>query len=119
MAYGLICEIHEIYTALAEYEARIVKLYGISLNEGMLLCCLSKNGTLSSSKIAEYLGLTPSNTSKVIKTAENKGLIVRTINNADKRGMLFSITKAGEERVSEITKDTHSVPEILKKLTEN
>jgi DNA-binding MarR family transcriptional regulator len=119
MAYGLICKIHEIYTALSEYEAKVVKLYGVTLNEGMLLCCLKKNGTLSSSKIAEYLDLTPSNASKIIKSAESKDLIVRTINSADKRGMLFSITTVGEECVKAVTEDTINIPAILKQLTDN
>ena len=118
MVYGPLCKIHEINKALDEYEASISKLYGVSLHEGMLLCCLKRNGTLSSSKIAEYMELTPSNASKVIKTAENKRLIIRTLNTVDKRVMLFSITDVGETKVKDITSDTDIIPDILKKLVD-
>ena len=53
-----------LYRAIAEFETRFEKVHHLCLNEGMLLCCLSKKKRLSSGEIAELLGLTNSNTSK-------------------------------------------------------
>ena len=55
-----------------EFENQFAKAYSLSLNEGMLLCTLLDNGQLSSSEIAEALGLSTSNASKVIRSVEEK-----------------------------------------------
>lgn len=43
-----LCKIRDIYRAIATFEAEFEKHYNLSLNEGMLLCTLSKAKTLSS-----------------------------------------------------------------------
>ncbi|MCI2082180.1 MAG: MarR family transcriptional regulator [Bacteroidales bacterium] len=114
-----LCKIREIYKAISEYESKISRDYGLSLNEGMLLCCLSEHGILSASEIAGFLGLTRSNTSKVIKSAESKNLVQRALNDKDKRGMLFSITAEGEDDMKRLIADTNGIPEILRKMLDN
>ncbi|MCI1779296.1 MAG: MarR family transcriptional regulator [Bacteroidales bacterium] len=111
-----LCKIREINKAIAEYETIIVRDYGLSLNEGMLLCCLSEKGTISSSDIAKALGLTCSNTSKVIKSVESKNLIRRYMSDEDKRSMLFSITSEGEKKMRQLLSDTENIPDALKKI---
>ena len=64
-------------------------MYDLSLNEGMLLCTLLNTPKLTSSEIAEALGLSASNTSKVIRSVEEKKLITRLIGKEDKRQMRF------------------------------
>ncbi len=61
----------------------------------MLLCTLSNVDKLSSGEIAEMLGLSNSNASKVIRSVENKGLIKRELGNQDKRQMNFLLTDEG------------------------
>lgn len=61
-----LCKIRDLYRAIAEFETRFEKAHQLCLNEGMLLCCLSRKKRLSSGEIAEQLGLSNSNTSKVI-----------------------------------------------------
>ena len=60
-----LCKIRDLYRAIAEFETRFEKAHHLCLNEGMLLCCLSRKKRLSSGEIAEQLGLSNSNTSKV------------------------------------------------------
>ena len=36
----VLCKIRDIYRAIAEFEAQFEQAYGLSLNEGMLLCTL-------------------------------------------------------------------------------
>ena len=70
-----LCKIRDLYRAIAEFETRFEKAHHLCLNEGMLLCCLSRKKRLSSGEIAEQLGLSNSNTSKVIRSVEDKGYI--------------------------------------------
>ncbi|MEG2065046.1 MAG: MarR family transcriptional regulator, partial [Alistipes sp.] len=63
-----LCKIREISRSLAEFETRFEKVHHLNLNEGMLLCSLTKSDDLASGEIALLLGLTTSNTSKVIKS---------------------------------------------------
>lgn len=86
-----------------QFEAHFEKVYGICLNEGMLLCSLSKKESLSSGEISELLGLTSSNASKVIRVVENKGLIRRVVGDKDRRQMYFSLTERGQSLLGGIT----------------
>lgn len=40
-----LCKIRDIYRAIATFEAEFEKHYNLTLNEGMLLCTLSKAET--------------------------------------------------------------------------
>ena len=70
-----LCRIREVSRAIAEFEQCFEREYRLSMNEGVLLCCLARHGELSSGEIAEMLRLTCSNTSKVIRSAEGKGFV--------------------------------------------
>ena len=59
-----LCRIRDIYRAIAEFEVKFMQEFDLSLNEGMLLCTLLNTPKLTSSEIAEALGLSASNTSK-------------------------------------------------------
>ena len=111
-----LCKIRKIYRAIDEYENKIVHAYGLSLNEGMLLCCIQEYGKTSSTDIAKSLGLTCSNTSKVIKSLETKKVIKRSLANKDKRVMLFSITEEGKKKINAVMTDTKNLPAIIKEL---
>ena len=79
-----LCKIRDLYRAIAEFETRFEKAHQLCLNEGMLLCCLSRKKRLSSGEIAEQLGLSNSNTSKVIRSVEDKGYIERNLGDCAK-----------------------------------
>lgn len=82
--------------AVAQFEQKFEKRYGIGLNEGMVICSVFKAGSLTSSEISALLGLTLSNTSKVIRSVENKGYLERSMGEKDKRQMIFKVTPLGE-----------------------
>ena len=102
-----LCKIRELYRSLIDFENQFIKKYDLCLNEGMLLCKLNESGKLSSGEIAELLKLTFSNTSKVIRSVENKKLVKRILGNEDKRQMYFTLTKAGESKVQSL--DCHLI----------
>lgn len=79
----------------------------------MLLCTLKDNSGLTSGEIAEALGLTNSNASKVIGSAENKLLVNRNLDRVDKRQMHFSLTKKGSDLLNEMNCDDMPLPDIL------
>ena len=103
-----LCKIRELYRAIAHFEADFMAHHQLSLNEGMLLCCLQQHGTSTAGQIAEQLGLTSSSTSKVIKSVEEKGLINRILCKADKRQMCFELSLKGRNKIKQI--ETAEIP---------
>ena len=65
----------ELFKALSELEANLIEQHGVSLNEAMALCCIGGD-RLTASAISEHTGLSASHTSKVIRSIEDKELIV-------------------------------------------
>lgn len=112
-----LCRIRDVYRSIAAFEAGFEDRYDICLNEGMLLCSLSGN-RYSSSELAEMLGLTNSNTSKVIKSVEKKGLVRRNIGKDDKRQMYFTLTDAGKAKLETIKCEEIDIPEMLRAVIE-
>lgn len=113
-----LCRIRDIYRSIAEFETAFIKQHNLCLNEGMLLCTLSKTQQCSSGEIAQLIGLTTSNTSKVIKAVEKKGYIERVMGETDKRQMYFSLTKEGKKRLEAIKVEAITLPETLQKILE-
>ncbi len=109
-----LCKIRDLYRAIALFEARFEKTHHLCLNEGMLLCCLSRYERLSSGEIAEQLNLTHSNTSKVIRTVEDKGYIERNLGSNDRRQMYFSLTAEGRKVLAEMECCKIEIPDLLK-----
>ncbi len=116
MNVEILCRIRDIYRSIAEFETHFEKVYGLCLNEGMLLCSLSKEERLSSGEIAGLLNLTTSNTSKVLKSVESKGLIGRVLGDKDKRQMYFSLTAEGREKLASVKCADMVMPDMLKLL---
>ena len=112
-----ICKMRDIYKALSIFETAFEKVYGISLNEAMVLCALREAGKeITSTAIAERTEMAPSHTSKVIRAVEDKGLIRRALGEVDKRQMYFSLTEPGNKRLNELDLDKVEIPEMLKPL---
>lgn len=110
-----LCKIRDIQRGVMAFEQHFIERYGICLNEGMALCSIykSENNKLTSGEIGELLGLTSSNTSKVISSIEKKELVERTLGKMDKRQMYFSLTAKGEKLLSSIKCDELIIPEII------
>lgn len=105
----------ELFRALSELELRLVEQYGVSLNEAMVLCCISVD-TLTASVIAENTGLSASHTSKVIRSIEEKELITRNLGDKDKRQMHFTLTNKGIECLKSMKEKEIEIPELLQSL---
>lgn len=108
-----LCILRDIFRAIRECEMNFQEKYDLCLNEGMALCSLSKKGKITSSELAECLGLTNSNTSKVIRSIEEKGLISRIMGKTDKRNMYFKISKAGIQKLEEMNEAEPEIDTVL------
>src|SRR5574344_53513 len=111
-----LCRIREIYRFINDFENDFFQRYGIKLNEGMLICSLSKMERASSGEIAEALGLSLSNSSKVILSAEKKGFIHRLIGKEDKRQMFFKLTPKGHEALNNVHCESVNIEALIDKI---
>lgn len=111
-----LCQIRDLQRAVYLFELQFEKKYGISLNEGMVLCSLSKTASLSSGELGELLGLSSSNTSKVICSVEKKGYVGRVVGTKDKRNMYFSLTASGRDLLDNVSDETVEMPDSLRAL---
>lgn len=114
-----LCRIRDVYRAIIAFELEMEKKHHLCLNEGMLLCSLSKVDRLSSGEIAETLGLTNSNASKVIRSVEDKGLVERVMGVVDKRQMYFSLTRKGKKALLEIVCEELEMSDLLQRVLQS
>lgn len=96
------CEIRQTLRRLQELEARLKKSHQMSLDEAIVLCCLSQRCDCQGN-IAGQTGLTATQASRVLARLEEKHLIERSIGQTDKRQMVFSLSSKGREILAEIT----------------
>lgn len=107
-----LCQIRDMYRAIYAFELEFQQTYDLGLNEGMLLCSLHSQ-KYSSNELATILGLSNSNTSKVIKSVEKKKLIKRIVGKEDKRQMYFTLTELGRQKIETIKCAELTLPDAL------
>lgn len=100
-----ICKLKDIYKVLYNFEKDFQKFSGITINEGMVLCCMKDGKNKTANELCEFIGLSNSRVSKVIVAVEEKGYITRQIGEQDKRQMIFSLTTEGKEKIKEMRGD--------------
>ena len=102
----------ELLKALSELEANLMEYHGVSLNEAMVLCSIGAE-TVTASEVVDRTGLRASHTSKVIRAAEEKKLLKRTLGEKDKRMMYFTLTSKGHRCLDDIKEKGVEVPSVL------
>lgn len=109
-----LCRIRDLQRAVNRFEAEFEERYGLSLNEAMALCTLSKSGRMCSGELGERMGLTPSNVSKVLRTAEQKRLVQRELCCEDRRQTFYALTPQGNERIGSMDCHAIELPDLLR-----
>lgn len=109
-----LCRIRDLQRAVMRFEADFEAHYGISLNEGMTLCTLSGAERMCPGELGETLGLTPSNMSKVLRSAETKGLVRREMCCRDRRQIHYSITPPGRRLLESLDCRAIELPDPLR-----
>ena len=102
----------DLMKALSMLESHLEESYGVTLNEAMVLCSIGDE-IVTASSITACTGLTPSHTSKVIRSAESKKLIERKLGKQDKRQMCFSLTAKGKSCLAKIKEQGIDMPEWM------
>lgn len=109
-----LCKIRDLQRAVAHFEGMFEERYGICLNEGMVLCTLSKAGKMCPGELGEAMGLAPSNMSKVLRAAETKGLVARELCCRDRRQTYYTLTEKGRELFRSLDCRAVEIPEQLR-----
>ena len=117
MDNSCLCRIRDIYRAVVSFENELQQAVGLNINEAALLCVLSDGKTRLSGEIAEALGVTRSNASKIIASLEKQMYIHRQPCEEDSRCQKFRITKKGRDKLSQIQCDDIKMPAGLERLT--
>ena len=97
-----ICKLKDVYKALYNFEKKFAEMNEITINEGMLLCCLKDGKPKSANDLCDFVGLSNSRVSRVINTVETKGYIKREMGATDKRQMIFTLTDSGKQKTKEM-----------------
>lgn len=116
-----ICKLKDIYKALYNFEKEFADKNGITINEGMILCCLKDGKSRTANELCEFVGLSNSRVSRIINTVEEKGYITREMGETDKRQMIFALSESGKIKAKEMLKqemDFSVLSHHLLKLTE-
>lgn len=108
-----LCRVRDLYRAIGEFADQFAARFGLTLDEGMLLCTLDRRGGQTSGELAAALGLLPSKTSKVIAAVEGRGLVARCVGQSDHRCMHFHLTQAGREALAAVKEADIGLPPAL------
>ena len=69
---------------------------------GRLLDCASKNPGVSSRELCEILDLRPSSLSEMLTRAETDGMVIRTVDKADRRIQRITLSEKGQRIIAEL-----------------
>lgn len=106
-----LCKIKDVFKKIYKFENNLQSKFNISINEILTICSLS-NMKMSSTELANEIGVSPSRMSRILKKLENKKFIKRTLSKNDKRKMIFNLTQKGKNKVKEVHNSDIKIPDI-------
>src|SRR6056297_3338998 len=96
-----LCTIKDVFKKIYKFENNLQKTFNLSINEILTLCTLSSR-KMSSTELANEIGVSPSRMSRILKKLEDKKLITRALSKKDKRKMIFDLTDSGKNKINNI-----------------
>lgn len=87
----------------AVFEAQVAQAFGLRPVEYTVLALVHQNPGLTGGKLAAALAVTPSNITMWIDRLDQRGLVTRGANSADRRSLHIHATPAGAELVRQAT----------------
>lgn len=79
--------------------------YGATMGLGYALLSIDREKGTASTALGPIMGMEPTSLSRTLKSMEEKGLIIRTKNPNDGRGVIIQLTDLGKEK-RELSKAT-------------
>ena len=110
------CRLRDVYRAIAQVETQMENLYGLNLNETMLLCNLMSEQDMTVGTIAQNLGIAQPNASKIISSLEKKHFLRRRVDKNDKRVVHYLLSQKGMEKMKEVDCDNLDLPPLLEEI---
>jgi len=102
-----------------QYELDTWMQLNLSIGQLKSLFFISNRGATSLGKLAEALGVTPTNTTGIVNRLLKRGLITRTENPDDRRVLLLRTTDLGDELITGLRqKRKERMKELFSRLTE-
>jgi DNA-binding MarR family transcriptional regulator len=105
------CKLRDLYKVIQELENSIQEAHGLSGNECMTICSLSKCCS-SAGELSDTLSQSKSRMSKILAGLEQKNLIERNFDKADKRRTQFILTSKGLEKAKEVEQSPIIIPDF-------
>jgi len=105
------CKLKDLYKIIQELENTIQEAHGLSGNECMTICSLSKCCS-SAGELSETISQSKSRMSKILAGLEKKDLIARNIDKVDKRKNQFVLTAKGLEKAKEVENSAVVIPDF-------
>jgi MarR family transcriptional regulator, organic hydroperoxide resistance regulator len=105
------CKLKDLYKVIQELEKTIQEAHGLSGNECMAICSLSKCCS-SAGELSDTLSLSKSRMSKILAALEQKNFIERNFDQYDKRKTQFVLTVKGLEKANEVENSPISIPDF-------
>ena len=109
-----LCRIREVSRAIAEFEQCFEREYRLSMNEGVLLCCLARHG---GTLVGRDCGDAPADLFEYVEGdpvgGGQGGFVIRKLGEEDKRQMYFSLTEAGRAELERLQPCRVALPELL------
>lgn len=96
-----LCSIRDIVREINKLEQRLRSVHGLTLNEALCLCCISKM-LETPGECAVQMGLSPSRISRILNSLEKKELIERRPVADNRRSTALSLTEAGKSRLQRL-----------------
>ncbi|MBN1834824.1 MAG: MarR family transcriptional regulator [Spirochaetales bacterium] len=93
-----LCSIKDTVRAIHELERQLKRNHGLTLNEGLCLCCVS-NLSHSPGECARQMGVSASRISRILNSLEKKGLLERRSLPGDHRSTSLVVTDKGRTRL--------------------
>jgi len=111
------CKLKDLYKIIQELENTIQEAHGLSGNECMTICSISKCCS-SAGELSETISQSKSRMSKILAGLEKKDLIARNIDKFDKRKNQFVLTEKGLEKAKEVECSPVFIPDFVFKTRE-
>lgn len=89
-----LCSVRKIQTALRRFEVQLKTTTGLTLNDALCLCSISK-GIREPGALSRELELSPSRLTRILDALEGRGMIERKTSDEDRRNVTVELTPEG------------------------
>ncbi|HBY58009.1 MAG TPA: MarR family transcriptional regulator [Candidatus Atribacteria bacterium] len=96
----VLAALRQIVRAMSIHSKSLVKHYGLTFPQLLILQELSHTNQISIGEIARRISLSQATVTDILDRLETKNLIIRTRNNLDRRQVLIKITPKAKDIIS-------------------